>query len=285
MATRIRSDNAEERAMAEEAKRLAKAFDVPEDEVMELVKLGFEEVNRESLPRLVINSTGREKCGKTHFAIHTTPDPIALIDFDIGTEGMVNKGGAPRRILHRQFTLRQQSILDGRTPTQNEYKEEWEAVQLAIRTAIKSKFIRTIVMDTATEAWELARLAEFGKLAGVVARNYMGVNSDFSGLVRAVYGRPGLNAVFIDKVKKEYKNDKWAGKYERTGFGDLPFAAQLVIEHYRDDDEDEGYPFGIRVMESRHDEELKGEEFSGAHANFKFIARRIFPKTPKDYWE
>src|SRR5690606_33598929 len=139
--------------------------------------------------------------------------------------------------------------LSGDKYTQGDAEQDWNDIQEVLRAVIRSSAIRTLVVDTATELWEVARLSEFGKLEQVKSHHYGPVNAEFRNIIQAPYMRKDLNVIYTHKVKKEYKDDKWRGGFERAGFGDMPFLAQINIEHYRvDESEDEDRPFAIKVI-------------------------------------
>jgi hypothetical protein len=163
--------NRERRASEQEAKALAEALGTDPDELLELAALGFSTLDTSVHHRLIISSSAREKCGKTHFSIATTPEPIAFIDFDVGTEGVVNKFPS-RKIIHKQFNTRKEMSLAGEKYGQSEAEKDWEEIQKVIRAVIKSNVIRTMVVDTATELWEIARLSEFGRLDQVKSQHH-----------------------------------------------------------------------------------------------------------------
>lgn len=270
----------------EEAKRLAAAMNVPVSEILDIVDAGFIESDDSEYRRLVVASSSLEKTGKTHWALHTPPAPVALIDFDIGTEGVVNKRDHNRMIIHKEFNMIARKEIEGKVPRQQEYEDEWSDCLNAIRVCVASPLIRTLVIDTGSEAWELARLAEFGKLEQVKSHHYGGINREYRRAIQMAYERKNLNLIVTHKVKKAYKDDKWDGKsYERSGFGDMAFAVQVNIEHFVDEGEDaEDDEFGIRVLNCRQRPELRGLELAGPLCSFAVLGRKVFPNSTKDDW-
>ena len=165
-------------------------------------------------------------------------------------------------------------------------------MKAAILAIIGNKKFRTMIWDTATEVWELCRLAAFGKLSQVMPHHYVEVNSEFRALVNMAYERRDLNAIFIHKVKKEYRTnaagkDNWTGKWERQGFGDMPYLVDCNLEHFfqRQVQDPEGNvivqpQFGVRVLDSRHNMlAAVGSEFMGDMCNFEMLGEVLFPDT------
>ena len=167
----------------------------------------------------------------------------------------------------------------------------------SILAMIRNTKIRTLIIDTATEAWELCRLAEFGKLTQVMPHHYTTVNSEFKALIKAADENIRLNSIWIHKKKKEYKTgssgkDSWSGKWERAGFGDMAFLVDVNLEHFFQPQGatvsgpdgnpmvlDEGR-FGIRVLDSRYNMlSVVGQEFVKEESSFEQLGYSLFPET------
>ena len=111
----------------------------------------------------------------------------------------------------------------------------------AFESAITNKDARTVFVDTATEWWELARLAEFGQLAPAVdiKRAYGPLNQLFRGLIRMAYDTD-KNLILTHKLKEQWATitengkpkDSWDSR--ATNALDLARAATLSspIEHF-----------------------------------------------------
>jgi hypothetical protein len=248
---------------------------------------GFTEANNEEKLRLVLNVEGMEKCGKTHFAL-TAPGPIAVIDMDIGLEGVISKFTLQKKIYVASFNYR-----DATTP--DEWEKMWVKMKTAYMDALASKSIRTVIADTATEWWELVRMARFGKLAQVKPHHYAPVNAEFRDLLRKAYDTD-KNLILIHKQKKEYTGDpgSWTGNMERAGFGDIGYAVQANILSWRITALDEiygkgredGYKgFGITVRDCRQQAELAGTELLEPLNTFPVLASQVFPSTDQSEWE
>lgn len=191
--------------------------------------------------RLALATVGGEKSGKSHFAIMTAPDPLAVVSLDAGTDEIVDKArAAGRRVYHYPIRVPRPKVIAGQEeqkvqqkiygPLWDKYARAWEAIAAA-------KHLRTAIADTFTEAYELARLAYFGKLAQVKPQHYVEVNAEFRNLVKGTYDeRPDLNLIYIHKTKKEYRegskgDSNWTGRYEQAGFGDTNYIVDLIVRH------------------------------------------------------
>lgn len=261
---------------------LAEKLGVDPEQVRELSEIGFNVPDSEPHHRMIVSTSARDKHGKTDWALRTTPEPIALIDMDMGTEGLLErKPFRNRKIIHKVFNLRKRKALEGETMTRAEVMSEWTGVSDCLRTVIQSPIIRTVVVDTGTELWELARLAHLGKLDKVMPHHYGPVNKDFRNIVQLVYERKDLNAVFIHKMKKEYKDDKWKGGYQTAGMSDMPFLVQVNLEHLFD--RDEGI-FGVHVLNCRQNKDMADEELWGSAGSFRSLGMQVFPDSKKEDW-
>lgn len=275
---------AEKRALMEEAKKLADITGGDMEEYLQLAELGFEELDKSQDYRLIVASYSKEKLGKTHFGLATAPDPIGLINLDLGTEGVVDKF-PKKRIIHMKLTTRQERILEGEKYSMDDAAADWLKILNSVRAIVKAKTIRTLVIDSMTDAWEICRLYKHGKLKEVMPHEYSDANEEFKGLANMPYMRPGLNAVYTHKVKKLYKGKNWSGEWERAGFNGMGFITQVNIEHFRvDEDEDEDMPFGVRVIDCRQNSDLVGEELIGTLCKFSALGRVVHPTSKKEDW-
>lgn len=277
-----------------------------------LADLGFYIPDATQIPRLVVSSSAHEKAGKTHWAL-TAPGPVAAISFDTGTKNLVKKfiREYGKTILLKVFDAPSEVEGDKKTAA-----KLWDEFAKTCRLFLKEPSIRTLVVDTATEAWQLLRLARFGKLTQVMPQHYVEANADFRELVKSLYEREDLNVVWIHKVKKEYKGqksggdgkDSWTGKYERDGFGDMDYIADVNLTHYWEEArkvDETGNPdsrggftqkvFGLKVGTCRDNmvgaagESLESRWGQGADpdynmCDFPSLARMVFPGTPSKYW-
>lgn len=267
----------------------------------EMLKLGFEEVSPSDSedPRLILCTEAAEKQGKTHYAF-TAPGPVVgILTTDTGTREIMRKFLPPRtshRYIYKQLASAKDLVREKASSATTE--KAWNEAKDAMEAMVNNRQIRTIITDTATELWELCRLCRFGKLAQVMPHQYGPVNDEFrKSIVKLPTERQGLNCIFIHKVKKEYKasgkdgKDSWTGKWERAGFGDTPYIADVVLKHYRrdvdpDDNNGQRCMFGVRVLDSRYQpENLIGLEFEGEDARFSMLGIMAFPETDLDYWE
>jgi len=157
----------------------------------------------------------------------------------------------------------------------------WEQMKRAFIACCKSPQVRSIVWDTATEVWELIRLARFGKLAQVLPVQYGPVNAEMRGLIRTAYDS-NKNFVMLHKMKAEYINDRRTGKYERAGFGDSEYLVQVNLRTTYDPEE---RTFGIEILNCRQNMTLCNQAFAGDLCSFPMLAIQIIEGTALEDWE
>lgn len=245
-----------------------------------LTTAGFKKIDDVVKHRLVVCAYAREKQGKTHFSL-TAPDPIAYFGLDIGHEGVVQKFTKDKTIYTPDEGIKLPTVVEMATDGPKiDVQAIWDKYKKATIAAFQSPEIRTVVWDTATEAWELLRLARFGRLTQVMPVQYGPVNAEMRGLLRIAFDS-SKNFILLHKMKAEYINDKRTGGWEVAGFSDAKYIAQCNVELFHDKDTGE---FGMRVDSCRQNMGVSGEEFRDSMCSFPFLASMVFG-TGTEEWE
>jgi hypothetical protein len=221
-------------------------------------------------PRISMATCGRTKNGKSHWAVMTSPEPVAYIMLDPGSREIATKAAAMGKKIVSKF------IDHSKKDNQETAKKVWAEYRASIRAIMATKSIRTLVVDTIDECWEIIQLAEFGKLKQNNKFAYGGVNAEFGGLIDEVYfGREDLNTIYIQKVKKSYIDDKWDGKtFKPAGFSSLDYLVDMSIEHFFREKN-----FGFRTLATeatRFGAQFSGLEFYAEENSFLDLALHIF---------
>ena len=217
-------------------------------------------------PRLIVNIQGPEKTGKDHMGFSFTGGPIYVHSMDQGLEGVVQKFQNTREIYTAEYEL---TIQPGEA-SEREVGEAadvvWEQFKANYRDSLAStRDSGLVVIDTGTEAWELLRLASFGKLTQVMPHHYSKPNAEFRDLVREGYD--ASNVVWIHKMKDEWENyidSKGQEKGRRTGnkkammMNDIPFLVQCNVQTWSEQREGGGTDFHATVIDCRLNPELAG---------------------------
>lgn len=277
--------------------------------------------------RVVIALDGADKCGKTYFAL-TAPKPLLFLDFDMGTEGV--KGiDHPLVLKSDPFSFRSTEV----TFDEDDERKRQEAVQKAAQPVYQRFYetyhsaltrpaletpdgraikLRTLVIDTGSEAWELMRQVEFGRLTKVMPHHYSQVNAKMRDMVRAAL-ESDVNVIWLHQLDCQWK-ENLEGKarktniLERVGFKRMANLVQANLLVYRDveggreikwkwgeedpyifdtDGRDEGKDLGFRLRfgNCRQDPTLVGMELRNDMVDFKAVAQMLQPDSSEDDWE
>lgn len=236
--------------------------------------------------RLIMSIIGKEKEGKTHFAL-TAPGPIGYINLDKGYDGVGQKFDKDKEIYKSDYNIQLPKRGADVNLVAEQLKPFWEDSLEDIDYACQN--YRTCVVDTGTELWELCRIARFGKMDQVKPHHYGPVNREFRDQVYGVAYNNDCNLIVLHKLKAEYVNDKRTGNFERSGFSDTGFVVQVEVLAYRvPADEREGSDdlgFRLRVESCRQNPSIEGEILSGPLLNFPALASMVFPDTSPEDWE
>lgn len=219
---------------------------------------------------------GREKRGKTHFAL-TAPGPIIYFNLDEGLDRVQPEVKFPNLDL-RVVNIPSFSRDGHPDRVAEEALKAWETIKEMHTNALQAA--RTVVYDSFTEMWELARLARFGKLQQVQWFHFGPINREFHDFIRE-YTRYDANLILIHKVMAE-KDDTGSktGGFDRKGFSHIGFD---VDDFVRVDRNDSG-AFQVEVLESGHNAALKGKIFTEPGNTFTDVALAMFPSsTPVDW--
>jgi hypothetical protein len=246
----------------------------------------FELVSKRTLRRLIMSARAVEKSGKTHFAL-TAPDPIAVLNTDIGLEGVVEKFIDSGKTIYA--TEVRMPLLGKKVDQQlvaKEAEERFNILMADFKAALADKTIRTVVFDSATQVWELLRLARFGKLTQVMPQHYTAVNTEYEQLMREAYASD-KNLILLHKMKDEWLDNNRTGKKELAGYKDTPFLTQLNVLLTRHDREDgvEGSDFRLKVLDCRQNPEINNLVLENENATFPMLGQLIYPDTSAEDWQ
>lgn len=233
----------------------------------QLKAMGFSDEIVPTPRRLIASVMGQAKTGKTHFCL-TAPAPIIFFNIDLGTEGVVGKfqTGSDTQEAKQVFVY---NIRVPKGESKDVYERMWQELKQRMETAYKLHS-GTVVCDTGSEAYELCRLAYFGKLTQVLPHHYQVVNNDWREFMRMAYDSQ-MNTLLIHKVKPKYVNNVRTTEYEIAGMGEIPYLVQANLSTFREDTE-EGQQFGLTVTDCRQNASLSGTVLRGYPMNtFEFL--------------
>lgn len=209
--------------------------------------IGFKPLDKVTIPtRMIVSVEAVEGSGKTGFGIGAarTGKPVYLQRFDRASESVLKLAadeGLDIKVKDYDLDL----VKDEMGSTSNEVnhtKDEARRLYTEFESDYKDIISSggTPVWDTATEVWELARLAEFGKLTQVIPTQYSKLNAKFLHTLNIATFSP-CNFVMIHKLKEGWENytaegqtrSRKTGEFERRGFGDVNYSAHIMVRLYR----------------------------------------------------
>jgi hypothetical protein len=243
-------------------------------------------------PRLVVSSDGGPDSGKTHFML-TAPRPLFILNVDYGLEGVMDSS---------RFNLDRVEVADYRLDKAMLTSKMAQAAMARVaqqfvadyRSLLATHKQRiTIGLDTATEFWEIFRLADLGKLEQVPPMRYTRVNRLFKDLINEVYRTPH-NLVLLHHTKDKYESRltdegkevsvRVPGEIERMGFKGVEAAMQVVLAATRIKKPGKSPKYGFEVAKCRQRPAVEGERFEGQFATFASLATSVYPDTDEDDW-
>lgn len=253
--------------------------------------------------RLIIALDALEKNGKTHFGL-TAPRPTAILNFDIGLEGVVDKFSNRDGVVTANYNV---NVVPGDiNKTAAAADNVWKQLMTDYHWALKN--MRSIVVDTGSEAWETLRLARFGKLTQVMPHHYGPVNAEYRKLLRAAFDHDA-NVIFLHKLKPEYEtkvgkdgkevSNKIHGAFKRAGMSETGFLVQLNAMSYRGDPDnppvvkgdyytnvtyDPSGTFNMFIRDCRQNAQLAGQVIPEHLYDFATVAQMVVDGSSEKDW-
>jgi len=243
---------------------------------------GFTRVNSQPKPRIILSIEGLDKSGKTNLAF-TAPGPLGYLEFDIGAEGVVEKFQDDKVILSpKPYETR---FDDGKQ--KQDATVELSRFERDFKSSLSK--LRTTVVDTASETWELLRLARHGKLTQVKPHHYVEANQEYRDFIRTAFENDS-NLILLHKLKstwmegKDGKSSK-TGEYERAGFSETGFLVQMNVRCWRQEAVEGDLGFRCQILNSRHQPELAGMILENEQITFQTLGMMALPQLDPAVWE
>ena len=167
------------------------------------------------IPNLLTAISGEPKTGKSHLAL-TFPDPIILFSFDQGMEPVL-----------RHFPDKKMQVMTYELPLvetvravgqKKQILEVWNHFRADFQIATEDTKVKTIIIDTATAAYEICRIARTGELGRELDPTEYG---DVYLRMKALLQRcrlSGQNLVLTHYMKEIYKNGEPTGQTKIDAF-------------------------------------------------------------------
>lgn len=273
-------------------------------------------------PGFTLSLVGKGGTGKTQLSldpVYGPPYPLSLISADPNTTAIVRKFNLREveGFTHHKILLPALAF-DDREDVKAEAEEKWEELRDVLRPIVKGEEkVRTVVLDTATEQYQMGVLATFGKgdqISPENRRNMMGpVNSRWKGIVAALE-QQGCNVILIHRGKPAWGNvvEELAGgkeretrqmltgpfDIEREGYSGTEFMVStevyLAFDPNRKDATRDESKFGMKVVRCQQRPGLIGKEFWGREkvgavrvprASWRWLCTQLYKGTQLSDWE
>lgn len=201
--------------------------------------------------RLVTAVWGDKDTGKTHFSL-TFPDPIRLLDLDMGAEDLAHKFPG-KEIVHAPISVEDpsspqsvaqalvlftyawkwaldESSKDGGTVVVDTAGQLWQWVQTVKLAEVKNKKYRAEVLkkggDESKVDYDQIRLHQF---------EYAEANNFMASLLRRALAADGANVVFLHHSQPMYDSGgNKTNRLEARWFREMPNIAPNVVQMFRD---------------------------------------------------
>lgn len=233
--------------------------------------------------RLTLRIAGLQKTGKTYKAL-TAPGPLAYFDLNQRGKSALNKivTDEGKEIHHFDYNV-------GGHSGEKDWETLWARFDKDFYDAAEADFIRTLVLDSDTDVWELLRLARFGKTEAIMPNRYTPLNKEMRDLFEAV-NATDKNLIVVSEMKRNYKEFRdangnvrpyWEGDYVPHGWSNTGFKVQMNATSHFDVKTNE---FSLYVNDCGVNPNLAGQTLSGPDSDFPFLAAAAYPETDVTQW-
>lgn len=269
---------------------------------------------RDRKPRIICAVDGRDKTGKSHFC-YDSPDPVAVLSFDFGDEDVVQKfqdQGREIAIADLKWEIPAEMRNAAGTATKGDELGRWIDTKVwkpfvqTTREIIESGQFRTVVVDKATEAWQVCRLGVYGRLATTRQDLQTEANARWREYVRMFAScELPINLMLIHEQREEWgskkvigrdgnEEEKWfkTGGWVRDGNDKIPYLIQAGLEmrfippvkHKVSGNILDEHKFEVEVKVSRGHPEMVGTVFESPNCGWFDIIPMLRPEIAPEEW-
>lgn len=266
--------------------------DVVNTKALESLGLRKLTADRPKIPRVVWLVAGKAKTGKSHLAFDA-PGPLGYINIDAGEEGTVEKfvegdeKSAPKDIWSFDVRITRDMISQTNTELVKAKCEPLLAKSLKVYDEMllgdAGNGLRSIIVDTWTEFFQLGCFARIGKDKQIIPVERTKVNGIYSSMIHdALYGQK--NVILLAKTSEFDGVTKIAGYNQSEGLVQTVIWTDKKLVR-RGKEQHTVYTYTI--TDCRQNKDLEGEVFTsddlGEHP-FAQLAAMIVPGTKARDW-
>lgn len=257
-------------------------------------------------PTLVASICAMEGGGKTEFGAGC-PDPIRYFSVDPNTEEVLERWQETKKLYLESYDLPSAAfgdkgeIQDAAAKVLGELLDKLSPI---IRKEMR-RMPKTVVLDTATEMFELALLADHGRAVQILPEMRTKTNYKWKSVINGLK-RSGCNVVLLHRLRDKYENKtvrtrdgakeervKVEGEYEREGFSKTGFLVNVEAFLFHDPTRDKGDQYGMQIARCTNRPLLIGREYWGDRevegetiraTSFESLATLVYRKTTLSDW-
>jgi hypothetical protein len=257
-------------------------------------------------PTLVASICAQEGGGKTEFGAGC-PDPMQYHSVDVNTEEVLEKWQDRKRIFLTNYDLPSAAFgekADIQHDAELVLTEFLDKLKPIIRKELK-RMPKTVVLDTATEFFELALLADHGRAVQILPEMRTKTNYKWKSVINGLK-RSGCHVILLHRLRDKYETKttrtregpkeervKVEGEYEREGFSKTGFLVNVEAFLFHDTSRAKGEQYGLRIVRCTQrpvlidkeywgDQEVEGETVRSC--SFEFLATKVYRQTKLKDW-
>jgi hypothetical protein len=256
-------------------------------------------------PTLVASICAQEGGGKTEFA-GRCPGPLAYFNLDPNTREILEKNKIRPQVF-REYDL--PSVAFGakaeiQTEAEKILSDFLDDLRPIIRKEVK-RMPKTVVLDTATEFFELALLADHGRAVQILPEMRTKTNYKWKSVINGLK-RSGCHVILLHRLRDKYETKttrtregpkeervKVEGEYEREGFSKTGFLVNVEAFLFHDTSRAKGEQYGLRIVRCTQRPVLIDKEYWGVQevegqevraCSFEFLATKVYRQTKLEDW-
>jgi hypothetical protein len=234
---------------------------------------------------LLIGSDGWSNTGKTEFAC-SAPGPGIVLCLDRGHEAMLDNPNPPKT-RRDDFAFKVINLPIATQGKPDYFLQYWKEFYDWYKKALDNPDVRTVVLDSDSDSWDLQRLADFGRLTQIPAIMYTQVNANRRAMIarafdsgKIVIGTNRLKEGYTSKLDKDNREVRVkTGSDERQGFADQDYLWQIQIRHLYDNGR-----FGLKIIKCKADTTVQGLELWDGDCCFQSLVQTVYPNVPLSQW-
>lgn len=256
-------------------------------------------------PTLVASICAMEGGGKTDLASRA-PGPLAYFNLDPNTREVLNKNKV-RPTLFKDYEM-PAAAFGEKAEIQQEAEKIMEDFLDDLRPIIRKEARhppKTVILDTATEFFELALLADHGKAIQILPEMRTKTNYKWKSVINGLK-RSGCNVLLLHRLRDKYESRQVRGRdgmreervriegeYEREGFSKTGFLVNVEAFLFHDPNRDKGDQYGLRIVRCTQRPILIGNEYWGMQevegeeiraCSVEFLATKVYKRTSLGDW-